>query len=142
MIEQRRIFSARLAMLLLILPLQTLGPAQAWGASHGGGQASPTATGAAMADAPVFLIPATDWLRPRSALGVSANRAIRDAVRRWLDTPGGRMVIRYPGGDQGTLWARELRDWLTTLGVASEHIDLVPGGPAGDGMAIEVHKSF
>ncbi|MGB0713517.1 MAG: hypothetical protein ACPGUC_08155 [Gammaproteobacteria bacterium] len=90
----------------------------------------------------VFVIPATDWLRPRSALGVSGNRVIQAAVQRWMDTSGGRMAIRYPGGDQGTLWARELRDWLTSLGVASEHIDLVPGGPSGDGLAIEVHAGF
>lgn len=40
--------------------------------------------------------------------------------------PEARLRILYPNGEAGTLWGRELHDWLVTLGVSSERLQLVP----------------
>jgi len=47
-------------------------------------------------------------------------------------TQNGRLVIRYPGGDRGSAWATELKDWLIALGVGSEIIVLEPGSGIPD----------
>ncbi|MHB8346464.1 MAG: hypothetical protein ACYDHM_04615 [Acidiferrobacterales bacterium] len=35
---------------------------------------------------------------------------------------GERLVMRYPAGDKGALWAEELRTWLVALGVPAKYI--------------------
>ncbi|HID49327.1 MAG TPA: hypothetical protein EYP40_06925 [Chromatiales bacterium] len=53
-------------------------------------------------------------------------------------TPGGRLLLRYPGGDAGTLWMNELRSWLVSLGVPSHRIETVPGSPDTGIIELEV----
>ncbi|SFD26096.1 hypothetical protein SAMN05660831_01321 [Thiohalospira halophila DSM 15071] len=51
-------------------------------------------------------------------------------VIQGLAEPGTRLVIRHPGGDRGTLRARELAARLQALGVAPRRLELRPGGAA------------
>ena len=71
------------------------------------------------------------WDRPREAAYVASLAPVRAAVRAWEKAgPGATLVLRYPGGEAGLLWASELRDWLVALGVEPEAVVLAPG--AGD----------
>lgn len=48
-------------------------------------------------------------------------------MQLWMQHPDRRILIAYPGGEDGVIWAGELRAWLIALGVASSHIELQPG---------------
>ncbi len=75
-----------------------------------------------------FTLSVDEWARPRSGVGIVSFPSLRDLVAVWSTVPEGSMIeIRYPGGDEGSLWASELSDWLVALGIASEHIKLTPG---------------
>ena len=73
-------------------------------------------------------IPARVWAEPRDGYSLSRVEGLGELVKT-LDAGGShRLLIRYPGGEEGSLRAAELRSWLVALGVASRHIELVPGG--------------
>lgn len=71
------------------------------------------------------------WSRPRSGAAVLAMQPVAAAVRAWSDAEAAEIVIRYPGGEDGVLWASELRDWLVSLGVPSSRVRPVAGGQPG-----------
>jgi hypothetical protein len=80
-----------------------------------------------------FSVGIDDWARPRSGERLLSFPALRDFAAVWSVVPQGSVVeIRYPGGDEGGLWASELSDWLVALGIASEHIKLMPGHARAD----------
>lgn len=71
-----------------------------------------------------------EWSRPRTAQVVQQFPAVQAVVQRWLQSPQKqRIELRYPGGETGSLWALELRDWLVALGVPSHKIETYPGHP-------------
>ncbi|MGB1111071.1 MAG: hypothetical protein ACPG4N_11995 [Gammaproteobacteria bacterium] len=71
------------------------------------------------------------WLAPRNGRAVLEEPTIRANLQRWLDNPGSRIVVRYPGGEEGLLWANDLRDWLVASGVESSAIVLLAGSGGG-----------
>lgn len=80
-----------------------------------------------------FVIGAEDWARPRSAEHLLGFSALRDLAAVYDALPGpAHIEIRHPGGEEGTLWAEELRDWLVSLGYGSDELRLVPGLAAPD----------
>jgi hypothetical protein len=44
--------------------------------------------------------------------------------------------IRYPGGEEGELWVRELMDWLIALGIPSDAMNQIPGSGAEDRISL------
>ncbi|MCK4743028.1 MAG: hypothetical protein KAT25_04350 [Sulfuriflexus sp.] len=79
------------------------------------------------------LLSAELWARPRSGASVAAMPAVRESVRTLLAAPAGsKLVIRYPGGEEGSLWAEELHVWLISLGIDTELMDLRPGSAEPD----------
>lgn len=75
------------------------------------------------ATGPVRIITADDWARPRSGSSLVEMPALKDTVRDYLAAgTGQRIVIRHPRGEEGVLWAEELRGWLVSLGVPSDDI--------------------
>ena len=73
------------------------------------------------------------WARPRSGASVAAMPAVKESVQQLLSAPkGASLVIRYPGGEEGSLWAEELHVWLISLGVDSSLMDLRPGSSEPD----------
>jgi hypothetical protein len=76
---------------------------------------------------PAYIITAEQWAVPRSAEVLLKMPALRTAIQTMQATPGNRLLIRYPGGDEGALWMSELRSWLISLGVSSQKIESVPG---------------
>lgn len=90
---------------------------------------------AVAADSPLILS-ASEWAIPRSGDSVLHMAAVSQAMRRLDAQSGSRLVIRYPGGDEGSLWANELQAWLVSLGLASKRIERIPG--SGDPQRIEL----
>lgn len=96
------------------------------------------ATPAVAADGP-WVIDAEFWAAPRSGRTVVAEPALRAAVDALLQRePGSRLLIRYPGGETGQLWAQELSAWLIALGIPSTQIETQPGGVADDRLLLSV----
>ena len=91
-----------------------------------------------MADAHRFELSAEEWARPRSGDRVTRLPAVSSVVENWLQSPQSLISIHYPGGESGTLWASELRDWLVALGIPSSAIRVQPGSPSGDVLTLEL----
>lgn len=77
------------------------------------------------------------FLQPRNGERLSQLPELRKAALDWIEGRSKRLTIRYPGGEEGTFQARELRDWLVALGVASSNIELLPGASEVDALVIE-----
>lgn len=80
-----------------------------------------------------FTLSVDDWARPRSGDTIVGFQALRDMAAIWSAGSGQATIeIRYPGGDEGSLWAGELADWLVALGIPSNRIQLTPGNARAD----------
>ena len=77
--------------------------------------------------APVYVLSASDWNVPRTSKSILSMPALQHTMQAYNKNPKATIQIHYPGGDEGTLWATELRSWLVALGIASTHIELSPG---------------
>ena len=80
----------------------------------------------------VRVITAEEWSRPRRGEELVALPALADTVNDFLSRPNQLIQIRYPGGEEGVLWAEELRGWLVALGLESTNLRLVPGAARED----------
>ena len=84
-----------------------------------------------------FTLSADDWARPRSGEAIVEFQTLRDLIAIWSTMEeGSKIEIRHPGGDEGSLWARELSDWLVALGVPSNLILLTPGYARADQISL------
>ncbi|MEE8119145.1 MAG: hypothetical protein V3T39_06235 [Gammaproteobacteria bacterium] len=72
---------------------------------------------------------AEDWSRPRSGDAIREMPGIRQAVNAWMEDQSATIVITYPGGETGLLWAQEVSSWLVALGVPGEHLLTRSGSP-------------
>ncbi len=91
-----------------------------------------------VAASPVHHLTSEQWAVPRSAETIINMPALAAAMNDMRANPGGRLLIRYPGGDAGTLWMNELRSWLASLGIPSSKIETVPGSANGQVIEMEV----
>lgn len=88
--------------------------------------------------ADTFVLTAQQWAVPRDAstvIRMPAMQSLYNAIER---EPSGRVRIRYPGGDEGSLWAHEVRAWLVALGIPSAQLELIPGSHHADAVEFEV----
>lgn len=83
-------------------------------------------------------ISALEWARPRHGDWLVRQPALAAALERIQQNPEVRLQIRFPGGDEGVLWAEELHSWLVALGLESDRIERVPGSGAADRVQIRV----
>ena len=81
------------------------------------------------------------WARPRSGFYVAQLDALNPLIHRFNAQAEGGIVIRYARGDEGSLWAAELRAWLVALGIPSLRIELAPMAQAEDALIIENHRN-
>ena len=79
-----------------------------------------------------YQVTAAEWARPRQGDLLVTYPGLKDAIQEWNQSNAGRIQIRYPGGEEGVLWAEELRDWLVALGVPSTQSETVPGSRDAD----------
>lgn len=77
-------------------------------------------------------ISAEEWARPRSGDLIVRLPAASGRVYDYLQAPGSHLVIRYAGGEDGQVWAEELRAWLVALGIPSSDLELSPGAERTD----------
>lgn len=75
----------------------------------------------------VFILSASEWNVPRTTEAILSMPALQQTMQAYSKLSDPKIQIRYPGGDEGTLWAHELRSWFVSLGIASSHIELLPG---------------
>ncbi len=80
----------------------------------------------------VFRLLADDWSRPRNGHAVTRLPGLSEAMQDYMRNPHRLVRIRHPEGEDGLLWAEELRAWLVAFGIESTRVDLLPGmGLAG-----------
>lgn len=79
---------------------------------------------------------AEQWDIPRHGETLLKQPELGKIVRHWLDQPQATLEIRYPGGEEGELWVRELMDWLISLGIPSSAMNRIPGSGAEDVISI------
>lgn len=83
-----------------------------------------------------YVLSQEQWSRPKRVESVLQMSAINNVLASFDKSPESHLLILYPGGDEGTLWAHELMAWLVSLGVPSQQIELRPG--SGEPSAIEM----
>ena len=77
-------------------------------------------------------IRAEQWDIPRHGESLIKRPELGKIVRQWLKQPEASIEIRYPGGEEGELWVRELMDWMIALGIPSSAMNPFPGSSAED----------
>lgn len=93
---------------------------------------------AAVASDQRFVLSREQWNVPRSVDTVLQMTPLREAMQRLNEQPAASLRLRYPGGDEGTLWASEVRSWLIALGLGSERIEVLPGSRERGTLEIEI----
>ena len=94
---------------------------------------------AAYAADSVEIITAEDWARPRSGESLVELPALKRTVRNFLGQKGARqIVIHHPRGEEGVLWAEELRGWLVALGIPFDAIVVDPESSRIDALELAV----
>ena len=91
------------------------------------------------------IITADAWARPRSGDSLVQMPALKRTVRDYLGQSGGdknqrgqRILIRHPRGEEGVLWAEELRSWFIALGIPSTDIAIGPESTRIDAIELAV----
>ncbi len=96
--------------------------------------------GTLLAGPTVFALGYEAWSVPRRAESLITLPALSEAVHALRATPGSHLILRYPGGDAGTLWVNELESWLVALGVPREQLEKTPGSPDPQRIELEVSR--
>ena len=87
-------------------------------------------------------VTAEQWARPRSGEAVTQLPELVRLVEALDRNPSQRLVVRHASGDDGTLWAEELRSWLVALGIPSVNIELAPGALEADKLLLELRRNI
>ena len=69
---------------------------------------------------------AQQWSRPRHGEALVDMPGLNATVDAYLRRPNAQIIIHHPSEEEGLFWAEELKGWLTSLGVVSTAIQLVP----------------
>lgn len=87
-----------------------------------------------------WVLSADEWARPRDGQSVARMAPLPEVISSWSSGKGQRLLIRYPGGEEGLLWAHELRSWLVALGVPMKDQELVAGSHQADRIELELTR--
>lgn len=74
-----------------------------------------------------YLLTSQQWAIPRSATTVLVMPAMHHVMRGMSKDSMAQLVILYPGGEEGILWAHDVKGWLISLGISSRRIEIQPG---------------
>lgn len=83
-------------------------------------------------------VSAEQWARPRSGERIIAFASLQDLVHRLDERASTVVTIRYAGGDEGLLWAEEMRGWLVALGIPGDRVRLYAGLEIQDRLVLEI----
>lgn len=81
-----------------------------------------------------------EWTIPKTAEAVLAMPGLQTAMGKLQASAEARLKIYYPGGDEGSLWAVELRGWLVSLGLESDRITLISGSQYPDRLQLQIEE--
>ncbi len=81
---------------------------------------------------------AAEWAVPRQAETILAMPPVAAAVRALLAEPRAELNILHPAGEEGGLWAAELRAWLLALGVEAQRIHVQPAASEVNRVSLSV----
>jgi len=84
------------------------------------------------------LLHANEWSVPKQSTTILAMPAIHKSMSKLQKNVNSVLKLKYPGGDEGTLWVNELRSWLIALGLSSSRIELVQGSAISTTIELEV----
>ena len=77
-----------------------------------------------------------EWPQQRSVYAVLELDQVRAVLSVFSEDDGQNVIVRHPGGDSGSAWAVEFREWLVALGIPSRFISLEPGSGGADRLLI------
>jgi hypothetical protein len=83
---------------------------------------------------------AEQWELTRSGDSILSIPALNQLINQWITDKNKRIVLQYPGGEEGEFWVQELGDWLVSMGIPSNHIDLMVGSGADDMIRFDLMK--
>ena len=86
----------------------------------------------------VALLHAKEWSVPKNTAAILSMPAINESMKKLQKSSTSILKLKYPGGDEGTLWVNELRSWLVTLGLSSKRIELVQGSAISTTIELDV----
>lgn len=87
-----------------------------------------------------LLLDRAQWSVPKTDTVVLAMPVLQKVMKQLQHSAHTRLNVYYPGGDEGSLWATELRGWLVSLGLESRRIQLVSGSQYQDRLQLEIVK--
>jgi hypothetical protein len=85
-----------------------------------------------------WTLSAEQWARPRSGARLVTMEPLGEVVRQLHEGGERRLFIGYPGGEEGSLWAHELRSWLVALGIPSQRIQLSAGSSQAGALDLRI----
>ncbi len=80
------------------------------------------------------------WSVPKTAQVVLAMPVLQAVMHRLQDSAKARLTVYFPGGDEGSLWAIELRGWLVSLGLEASRIKLISGSQYPDRLQLQIEE--
>lgn len=87
------------------------------------------------------IITAEQWAIPRHGESMLKMDSLSQLLNEWQKNNQQMIEISYPGGENGELWLRELKDWLIALGVSSARIKSIAGSGAKDIIKLTVFST-
>lgn len=96
---------------------------------------------AASAEQKIHVLTAAQWNIPRDAQSILAMLPLQAVIEDFNSEKNSIVVIKYAGGDEGTLWIAELKSWLVSLGIPSSNIEFLPGASRTDQLELSVVKT-
>ena len=88
--------------------------------------------------ADIYVLHADEWRVPKSSATLLEMPAVFKSMQMLQGNFKAHLLIKYPGGDEGTLWVNELRSWLVALGLSSKRIELAQGSATSASIEFEV----
>ena len=82
-----------------------------------------------------------NWDQARHGERLLTIPELKTLVNQWSSVNGHSIELRYPGGEEGELWVRELMDWLISLGIPSQYLVAVPGSGEADVIKFQIIKT-
>jgi len=85
-----------------------------------------------IAEPSVVVITAEQWAIPRHGERMLKLPEMKQLVLQWQENTQQIIEISYPGGENGELWLRELKDWFIALGIPSVKLKAIAGSGSKD----------
>jgi len=86
-----------------------------------------------------YIITEQQWSVPKNVQSILKIPALRNTMKILSAKNTLNLLIRYPGGDTGVLWATELKAWIVALGLDSTRIELQSGSAKVDKLELLIN---